>query len=389
MKARTIVVAIVVVGVTGSGWLVASRTKSPKQVLADAKPPKPSVLTERVTLQALTSSVIGRADVTIPEVPIVDRTKFAAGAVVTDVAIAAKQRLANGARILEVSDRPVFVLEGIFPLWRDIKTGDRGRDVKELQVALTNAGFPTGTTNGLFDYNTQVAVQRWYRTAGYEPTVAAQADPLQPAGIAIPRSELEFVAQLPARVLTVATKVGDLVAPASGGAAPASGDPASAPAIAAASTTLVTLAAGGPRIAFVIADTDRALVHAGSTATILNEQSNATVTATVTAVASTGVKAPDGTTTYPVTLAPNKPIPADFVGNVRVTVVGAATTGKVLSVPIAAVQSARDGSTFVAKATNSTPVTVAVVVGVSADGAVEVTPKSPDALHDGDRVVVG
>jgi len=104
---------------------------------------------------------------------------------------------------------------------------------------------------------------------------------------------------------------------------------------------------------------------------------------------------------YAVAVTPTTPFGPELVGqSVRLSVEVASTRQPVLVVPVAAVSAAADGTVSVTVATGDaaptggagdTPGTrrVAVVVGASGDGYVEVKPADDGDLSDGDLVVVG
>ena len=94
---------------------------------------------------------------------------------------------------------------------------------------------------------------------------------------------------------------------------------------------------------------------------------------------------------YPMTVTPDSPLPAAWTGqDVRVTIVNAATADAVLAVPLSAVSTGADGQNSVTVvAADGTQRRVKVSAGASADGDVQVTPASGDALREGDQVVIG
>jgi peptidoglycan hydrolase-like protein with peptidoglycan-binding domain len=61
---------------------------------------------------------------------------------------------------------------GCFNYWRDLKHGDIGDDVKELQKQLAHDDptlFPPGLISGFFGPKTQAAVKMWQRRYGVDP----------------------------------------------------------------------------------------------------------------------------------------------------------------------------------------------------------------------------
>jgi hypothetical protein len=203
-------------------------------------------------------------------------------------------------------------------------------------------------------------------------------------GPMVPQGEVVFSPSLPARVQQALTSLG----PVADGGQPdnATGSDGGG---------LVTLAAGDLVVSMTLRADDRGLVRVGMAVELLDEQSNIVYAATVTGIAETVTTGPDGQPGYPVVLSPDVALPDALAGvNVRVTITAASTEAATLVVPVAAVSSAADGSTNVSvlaadAAETDDPVVVAVVAGLSADGFVSVSPVTPGALVEGDRVVVG
>jgi hypothetical protein len=50
------------------------------------------------------------------------------------------ERVLPGEVLVEVSDRPLFVLAGEVPAFRDMVQGDSGQNIAELQAALSGLG---------------------------------------------------------------------------------------------------------------------------------------------------------------------------------------------------------------------------------------------------------
>ena len=71
--------------------------------------------------------------------------------------------------MLTASGRPVFVLKGESPAYRDFVLGISGDDVLRLEQALKRLGFDPGDVDGTYDEQTAEAVAQWYESAGWEP----------------------------------------------------------------------------------------------------------------------------------------------------------------------------------------------------------------------------
>ncbi len=200
-------------------------------------------------------------------------------------------------------------------------------------------------------------------------------------GPTVAQGEIVFTSTTPARVLNASTALGPL-------------DTDSDPNVATAtnSTALVELAAGQLVVTTTIRPTDIGLLRVGMSAELLDETNATNFDATITQIAAQPAAGPDGQLGHPATLTPTSPLPDTLTGaNLRVTTTAASTDTPTLVVPLAAVTSAADGTTRVSivATPNSTPTDVAVEAGLSADGFVAITPLSPDAIGEGDLVVIG
>jgi peptidoglycan hydrolase-like protein with peptidoglycan-binding domain len=98
----------------------------------------------------------------------------------------------------------------IVPMYRDLRPGDKGQDVAQLQSALKRLGFLT-EVNGRFETTTSAAVSAWYASLGLEPFDATQTNTGAPAGVMVPANEVLFFGELPQRVDEVNVVVGGTV----------------------------------------------------------------------------------------------------------------------------------------------------------------------------------
>jgi hypothetical protein len=79
------------------------------------------------------------------------------------------QQLSAGDVLIEVSGRPIIALPGAVPAYRDLKPGDDGKDIAQLQDALRSLGLPAGRdARGHFGPDTKAAVSRLYGRLGYD-----------------------------------------------------------------------------------------------------------------------------------------------------------------------------------------------------------------------------
>lgn len=167
---------------TGAGLGAASFLRSPAEQAAQAAPPPRDTLTAPVEFRVIGDSVVVRGTVVSESQTTV--ISDAAGtdgttrSVVSDLKVAAGHTLEAGDVAAEVSGRPIMVLPGRVPAYRDLHPGDQGKDVAQLHKALAAAGHPvTGDAGDFFGEGTKQAVTALYRNAGYKPRPAsADAD---------------------------------------------------------------------------------------------------------------------------------------------------------------------------------------------------------------------
>ncbi|MFD3808322.1 peptidoglycan-binding protein [Streptomyces sp. NPDC058619] len=226
MSRRRAWVAAVAAGamlLSGAGVAASQVIKSPAQTAAEAGPPPLDVLVARVEKRVLRDTVIVRGTVTSAQslqvTPTVAGGEGAATPVVTKVAVRQGDRVDAGRMLLEVSGRPVFALPGALPVYRDLKPGAAGDDVKQLQKALSGLGHGTGSDRaGTFGAGTKAALGSFYRSIGYDPlpAVADRGEAVRSAEDAVTSGERSLE---DARSATAAAAVGT-AAPAGPGAAP-------------------------------------------------------------------------------------------------------------------------------------------------------------------------
>lgn len=423
---RNVLVASILSGTMMSaavGWIAGQSIQSPAQIAAKTAAPTPSLITVSVAQQQLSSDVIVRGVVRyggVQQVSLVPSTLKSSADILT-VPPAAGATLTEGKSAMSISGRPVFVLQGSTPVYRDLTPGSTGDDLRQLQLALARLGFDPGTTDGTYGPQTGAAVARFYTAAGFAPfgptqsqrktlrsdqaavsqaklavlkanaalaKAAPQSRPLlrneaalaqndlsnaqatladlsSKIGTSVPSDEVIFFPLLPLRVESVKLKGGDKV---SGG----------------------VMKISTPRLAIdsSLALNDATLVRAGLPAQIEESNLGIRVTGKVTQVApGPGTNGVDPQHVY-LEVLPDQ-APAQLVGaSVKVTIPVKSTNGKVLVVPASAVFLGGDGKSRVQLDSHGTPVPVLVQPGLSAGGLVEIKPLD-HSLGPGDRVVVG
>ena len=166
----TLVLTFVVVS-AGGGWLIGSTIQSPAEAAARTAPPEPAPILVPVEERILTADIVTRGTAryglptTVSLAP--SGLKPEAG-VVTTLPIRGTQ-LVEGDILLTASGRPLFVLQGVIPAYRDFVPGIAGDDVQQLEEALQRLGFDPGRVDGRYDAQTSTAVSNWYLDADFEP----------------------------------------------------------------------------------------------------------------------------------------------------------------------------------------------------------------------------
>ncbi|WP_312870602.1 peptidoglycan-binding domain-containing protein [Streptomyces himalayensis] len=451
VRGRRWVVGLVAAALTltGAGVAATALIKSPAQAAAETAPPPPDVLTAPVEKRVLTSSVILRGTVVAAQAVEVTPSGGGEGSgpVVTKLPVKSGSSVRAGALLAEVSGRPVILLHGSLPVYRDLKPGSEGDDVAQLQKALTELGHstaPDGT--GRFGTGTKKAVKALYAALGYDPlqavdddgaavesaqdqvttlrraledaqrtlaragadTDSAKREDLQSQvnrtredlekataelaeaqaaeGPLLPASEVVFASTFPARVDSVAVALGTKV-----------------------SGPVMKLSAGPLVVQGRLQADQKALVRAGQKVRILSEITGQQAAAKVAMVAEematdqagSGDQSGDGQgapkqaggagSGYLLVVEPLKGLPRDLIGqDVRLTVEAAATKDEVLVVPVTAVSTASDGRTVVTVVAKSgTHRRTEVRTGATGDGYVEVVPVGDRTLSAGDDVLTG
>jgi peptidoglycan hydrolase-like protein with peptidoglycan-binding domain len=152
-------------------WVAGSRIESPADAAARTAPPLPSPILVPVERRVLGSSIVtrGTARFGLPEpVSIAPSTLKPAAGLIATLPVRGVQ-MAEGSALLTASGRPVFLLQGSLPAYRDLVPGLRGADVRQLEEALARLRLDPGAVDGYYDQQTAAAVARWYRARGWEP----------------------------------------------------------------------------------------------------------------------------------------------------------------------------------------------------------------------------
>lgn len=424
-RRRILIGAVAAAGLVAAGGLaLMPLIRSPAEIAARAAPPSPSILTAPVEKRVLQRTVVLRGQVTGQVFEVTPTGATNAEPIVTGVRVQAGDSIRAGQVLIEVAGRPLVALPGKIPMYRDIRPGAEGDDVRQLQVALRTLGHPVGTDSpGRFGAGTKAALTSLYADLGYEPITVGEEEEkaakdsakaarraadaarvalerarrshalrdviddaalalryaeedrstadtrlreaVATAGPILPWSEAVFLPTFPARLQELNVTVGAQVA-----------DPA------------VVLTSGQLTVHAALNPAERGLVRPGLPVEILSEESAQTVPGTLTTVGPATQDEQMGRS-HPLVIQPSRPLEQDWAGQpVRVTIQAARTSGPVLVVPLSAISSRADGRTAVTRAGNGRNERVEVIVGMSGEGYAEVRPVAV-TLAAGDRVIVG
>ncbi|MGC4112929.1 MAG: peptidoglycan-binding protein [Nocardioides sp.] len=321
---------------------------------ADSPPPTRPV-TARVELRRLASSVIVRGDGRFADPVSVTLRVAASVPVVTRTPIPAGGEVADGAVLVEVAGRPVIALPGLLPAYRDLRVGDTGPDVAQLEQALSGLGYDTGDVDDTYTVQTAAAVGELYRRLGYAPAT-------QGGHAVLPMGEVAFVPTLPRRLDRLPAHLGGLLP-----------------------DKPVQLSGTRLELRVDLTTADRRLVHAGMRA-VVSLPGGRQVNGHLGPVRRTRAGG-DTTVAFSSLDAASQRTLAG--ADVKVTVPLESSKGKVLQVPLAALSTDARGVVRVEKLERDGSTTaVTVHVGLSAGGYAEVR-AAGGRLSPGDQVVVG
>ena len=267
--------------------------------------------------------------------------------------------ISAGDPLYAVDTRPVVLLAGPLPAWRDFSAGmSDGDDVRQLEQNLATLGYSTDAPDARFTARTAAAVKRWQKALGVEQTGT------------VARSAVLF-ADHPVRVAAPSSRLGAEVAPG---------------------TELYTTSGTDKVVDADLDLDDQSLATVGTAVTVVlpdGTELPATVTGVGAAVERPSTDGSKGKVVVPVSVGLADQARAAAFAQADVTVRFASTLADdVLTVPVEALV-AIDESTFgleVPGRSAGDPTTVLpVTVGAFASGRVEV---SGEGIRAGLDVVV-
>lgn len=384
MKSRRRVVALTIVGImvaAGAGWTAGSRIQSPAEIAAQTAPPDPSPILVPVESRVLATTIVTRGTGRYGNARelSVSPSVLKSDLQIATAVPAAGSVLVEGDVLMSANGRPVVLLQGAEPVYRDLGIGVAGVDVRQLQDALRRLGHDPGPSDGVFDEETEAALAEWYASRAVEPVVASrsQLEDILPAelrispagaptgGVILPADEIVFVGSLPVRVTESLVGVGQTIEGS----------------VAVVSDASVAVDSSVPI-------EEAGLLRVGMTVLMDEPDLGIEATGEVTRVAGApGTDGVDGFHVYFEVVVDEAP-PALINASVRLTIPVETTGDPVLAVPITALTLGGDGTSRVQRAAGSGYELLQVDPGLSAQGFVEITPVGND-LAPGDMVLIG
>ena len=162
---------LVVAAAAGGAWFAGTRIQSPAEMAARVAPPQPSPILVPVEEKILSADVVtrGTARFGLPQpLSLAPSPLKGTPGVITTLPVRNTQ-LNEGDVVLTASGRPVFLLQGKVPAYRDLVPELSGGDVRQLKQALQRLGFEPGDIDKPFDQQTSDAVGRWFKSKSWEP----------------------------------------------------------------------------------------------------------------------------------------------------------------------------------------------------------------------------
>lgn len=109
----------------------------------------------------------------------------------------AGMEIGRGATVYENEGRPVTLMVGARPFWRELSVGSEGEDVRQLQQNLADMGYYDYYVGDKYDWYTEQAVKAWQKDLGVEKT-----------GVFLP-SDVVVTSAAPVRIDRVTGKLGE------------------------------------------------------------------------------------------------------------------------------------------------------------------------------------
>lgn len=181
-KRLFLAVVAVAVAFGAGGYVLGQQLESPEDARAEVAAPEASLIAVPVESIALSNDVVVRGDAEFEgavDLELDSTLGDGTSRVVTGRVPEIDTEVNEGDVIIEVSGRPVFVLGGDLPTFREFKPGLEGDDVLQLETSLARLGFLDVEPDRLYGSATEDAITAMYENAGYEPRAADEGEEAQ------------------------------------------------------------------------------------------------------------------------------------------------------------------------------------------------------------------
>lgn len=189
------------------GFMVGRRTPSVAQDVANAAPPESKPILFEVEERELVTEEVFRGTVVASAQMVVSRSEEAA--VVTREPPPVDAALRAGRVVVELDDRPVFIMAGPVPLLADIHPGSQGSAVAQLQATLRDLDLLSDAAAGVYDQGTQGALAALYERAGYAAPEPVGGEDLRAAQAALADAESAVLSARAARAAATEAPLGE------------------------------------------------------------------------------------------------------------------------------------------------------------------------------------
>lgn len=144
-----------VVGAVVAAVVVALLVVRPGQRQAE-----PEYLTEPAAVSDLQDVVEGEAILGLPDGELVS-ARAGVGGVVTRTHVEVGDSVEALAPVVDVNGTTLWAVTGADPVYRDLREGSSGQDVRTVEESLSSAGYDPGEVDDTFSEDTRRAVEEW------------------------------------------------------------------------------------------------------------------------------------------------------------------------------------------------------------------------------------
>jgi peptidoglycan hydrolase-like protein with peptidoglycan-binding domain len=212
-KKTLLIVGGIAVAALGIGVAAGQYVTSPADAAADAEPPEAGAITAPVEFRTLDSTLVIRGDAKFassvevtPEV-----SSLTVPPIITGHVPEVGDEIKESDPLLDIAGRPVLALQGKLPMYRTLRPGLSGPDVKQLEEALERLDYDPGKVDEDYTSSTGEAVAQMFEDAGYAAPPAdeeAQAGvDMAKDGVDAAQSELDSAEQILADVSKGPSKI--------------------------------------------------------------------------------------------------------------------------------------------------------------------------------------